>query len=423
MPGTSRRPRIVAFAHNCDPARGSEEAAGWVWARLLAGFGDTWVLIRASPEREAAIASAMPTIPERDWLHVVEVPLPSWAEFRRRFGDIWGLSGLEYVAWQWAALRRARRLDRTMHFDVAWHLTWANVWIGSFASMIGPPFILGPVGGAVAPPWRLAATLGWRGLTYEILRAIVHAAARYLNPLARLSWTNARLILVQNQETLQWLPRSTRSRTVVFPNPILEAPPPRRQPREARPRRTALFAGRLEPLKGVALAIETMVALPDWDLVICGAGEDLERLRQLANRLGVAGRVDFRGWQSRAEVLRLMRDEADAMLFPSFHEEGGYAVVEALASGCPVITLDRGAPPILGATAVRSGTKHETIERLAAAMREVAVVAHENLPVRDLATCREVIRKHLIEHGFLQPDGPIGRAATAGETPAFATRR
>ena len=55
---------------------------------------------------------------------------------------------LYYVLWQLAALREARRLADERPFDLVWHLTLANAWIGSTASLLGIPFVYGPVGGA-----------------------------------------------------------------------------------------------------------------------------------------------------------------------------------------------------------------------------------------------------------------------------------
>jgi glycosyltransferase involved in cell wall biosynthesis len=42
---------------------------------------------------------------------------------------------------------------------------------------------------------------------------------------------------------------------------------------------------------------------------------------------------------------------ADVLLFPSFHDSGGWVVAEALRVGCPVLCLDLGGPPnLVGAT-------------------------------------------------------------------------
>jgi glycosyltransferase involved in cell wall biosynthesis len=187
-----------------------------------------------------------------------------------------------------------------------------------------------------------------RGVLYELARDLARLAGRYLNPFARLAWERAEVILAQNPETVNWLPRRHRSKASVFPNALvaadgLPAAPATRPPGG----RTALFVGRLIPWKGGAIAIEAIARAPDWRLVVLGDGPDRRRLERLAHRLGVAERVEFRGWQPREEVWRVMREEADVLLFPSVHDEAGWVVVEALSQGLPVLCLDHGGPPVV----------------------------------------------------------------------------
>ena len=101
------------------------------------------------------------------------------------------------------------------------------------------------------------------------------------------------------------------------------------------------------PLKGGHLAVRAIAGLPDWRLVVCGDGPDEAKLRAEAAALGIADRVEFRGWRQRDEVLRAMADEADVLLFPSLHDEAGLAVAEAAAIGLPIVCLDRGGPPVI----------------------------------------------------------------------------
>jgi glycosyltransferase involved in cell wall biosynthesis len=58
---------------------------------------------------------------------------------------------------------------------------------------------------------------------------------------------------------------------------------------------TLLYAGRLLPFKRVSLAIEALARLRGWRLIICGEGPHEKRLRDLAQRLGVIDRIEFRG--------------------------------------------------------------------------------------------------------------------------------
>jgi glycosyltransferase involved in cell wall biosynthesis len=225
--------------------------------------------------------------------------------------------------------------------------------------------------------WNLVSILGTRGAIFEAARASARTIARYANPLARLPWSRADLILVQNHETRDWLPARHRDKTVVFPHVVLDLPRIDHRARPERPRSKALFVGRLLPWKGVGLALRALVLLDGWELLVCGRGPDQPRLERLARKLGVGHRVQFLGWISESQREDLMRREADVLLFPSIHDEGGFVVAEALAAGLPVVCLHRGGPPEIGGTAVVPTDVSSTVADLAQAVRD----AH-HAPVR-----------------------------------------
>ena len=186
-----------------------------------------------------------------------------------------------------------------------WHLTWATAWYGSLAAFAGLPFVYGPVGGCVGTVWRLLPSSGGKGASYEVVRELTRGIARYANPLARQSWRRADLILAQNAETRDWFPRRHRAKTRLFPNAVIREDhfEGLDSPVEAASRHpTALFAGRLEPWKGVFLCLHTLALLPEWRLVICGAGRDEQRMHRLAQELGVGDRVVWTGWLPQEEL-------------------------------------------------------------------------------------------------------------------------
>lgn len=113
----------------------------------------------------------------------------------------------------------------------------------------------------------------------------------------------------------------------------------------ARP--SLVVAARLEPLKGVELALEALAALPTPRplLRIAGGatGDDgyVTHLRHLADRLGIAGDVEWLGPLNRCDLADLMR-QATIMLVPSYSETYGLVALEASASGVPVVASNAG---------------------------------------------------------------------------------
>jgi glycosyltransferase involved in cell wall biosynthesis len=104
--------------------------------------------------------------------------------------------------------------------------------------------------------------------------------------------------------------------------------------------RTIVSLGRLAQEKNHALMIRSfarIAASADARLVIAGDGPLRSDLERLGRELGVADRVVFLGWLS--NPFPLLR-EAGAFCLSSEYEGFGYALIEAMACGCPVIATD-----------------------------------------------------------------------------------
>ena len=351
--------RVLVFAYACEPGIGSEPGAGWIWSRMLARMGEVWVITRES-NREA-IAAAFNAIPEREALHFEFVDSPTeYALLEAR--DQGRAPLLPTVAGRCLLPSSSAVTKDLVRSD--WHLTWANAWLGTLAPLLPGRFVYGPVGGGVGMDWNFIATLGIRGTVFEVARALSRATARVLNPLARLPWRRSELILVQNPETRAWLPARYREKAVVFPHIVLDEQAVEWVgPTHDAPTRRALFVGRLLPWKGVVMALQVMVLLPDWTLIVCGDGYDLRRLRRRVHHLELDDRVTFLGWVEPDHVRELMHQEADVFLFPSLHDEGGWVIAEALAAGLPVICLDRAGRQRSAATGSLARTSHRQPRR------------------------------------------------------------
>ncbi|MBK6779448.1 MAG: glycosyltransferase [Gemmatimonadetes bacterium] len=116
------------------------------------------------------------------------------------------------------------------------------------------------------------------------------------------------------------------------------------------------FVGRLIPEKGLDSLFRACVKLLGrWRLTVVGSGPAQESLEQLAERLGIASRVTWRGPVPSGELHHLWR-ELDCLVVPSrttpqwvetFHP----ALVEAMGHGVTVVGTDAGALPELIDTA------------------------------------------------------------------------
>jgi D-inositol-3-phosphate glycosyltransferase len=109
-------------------------------------------------------------------------------------------------------------------------------------------------------------------------------------------------------------------------------------------RPTLLFVGRIQPLKGLSIAVQALHELrtPDARLVVVGGPSgtegpaELERVRRTVRDLGLDDRVTFVEPQEHHRLSTYYR-AADVVVVPSRSESFGLVALEAAACGIPVV--------------------------------------------------------------------------------------
>ena len=183
-----------------------------------------------------------------------------------------------------------------------------------------------------------------------------------------------------------------RAPIAVIPNGVEVPPQAARQPRPPNAPRRALFLSRVHPKKGLPLLLDAWAEVrpAGWELVVAGPDEDghQAQLETQAARLGLS-EVSFLGSIDNDKKWDLYRS-ADLFVLPTYSENFGVVVAEALAAGVPVLTTT-GAPwselqthragwwvepsPRLLAQALRASTEIPDEERAAMGARGRALVA------------------------------------------------
>jgi glycogen(starch) synthase len=108
-------------------------------------------------------------------------------------------------------------------------------------------------------------------------------------------------------------------------------------------RRWVVFAGRLVPEKGVRELLEAFerVSKGDVGLLLVGDGPERRSLEAAARERRITHRVRFVGAVPHREVAGYLQ-HADLVVVPSWFEERGRAVLEAMAVGTPVVATNVG---------------------------------------------------------------------------------
>ena len=100
-----------------------------------------------------------------------------------------------------------------------------------------------------------------------------------------------------------------------------------------------MSAGRHAPQKGFDTLLRAFDQLETADvkLILLGEGNETASLRSLARELGIEDRVDFPGFVD--NPFSYMRG-ANVFVLSSWYEGFGNVLIEAMATGCPVVSTD-----------------------------------------------------------------------------------
>jgi glycosyltransferase involved in cell wall biosynthesis len=125
------------------------------------------------------------------------------------------------------------------------------------------------------------------------------------------------------------------------PTPELQSQRSKRHPK------IFICSGRLIERKGQQYLLQAADLLQNrgqrgnFKVVLVGTGDNEGQLRQQCNRLALLDTVQFAGFVDREAMPRYYA-EADVFILPSYNEGMSIALLEALASGLPVVVTDTG---------------------------------------------------------------------------------
>ena len=339
-----RSMKILVSAYACEPDKGSEPGAGWNIVNRLAEHHEVWVITRAN--NRASIESVLKEEPV-DALHFVYHDLELLLRPKRLPGGIYWYCYL----WQLSLIKVAKALHAQVGFDVTHELTLGSVRFPSSLWKLDIPFVLGPVGGFDEAPLSFWQDFGSAGILKESARIAANRIV-FGDPLVRRTYDAAAAVLAVSPQTAQRLRPlvSDSQRMQVLPIIGVSAEDvatgaSRPHTREVGGR--VLFVGRLVHWKGAHLALRAValarVQVPSMKLRIHGHGPFAPRLYRLVDELGLTDAVTMTRRLPMADVYALYSAH-DIFLFPSLHDSGGIAPLEAMAARLPVVCADIGGP-------------------------------------------------------------------------------
>lgn len=329
--------KVLLSAFACDPTKGSEPSYGWNWALGLAAQGLDVHCLTRDDNRE--FVESYPT-PERLFFHYIKLPFGLEGLYKLSQPTMY----LYYIIWQWAAYKKARALNKNIGFNLVHHVTWGSVQLGSFMYKLNLPFIFGPAGGGQQSPVAFKKYFGNSWETEQKRERVSRFFLKF-NPACKAMLSKAAAIWVPNPDTAA-LVKKNGSSTVHYTIDAALAPaffPANFTPKVCRPAElNLLWIGRLMPRKGVLLVVEVMKELqqyPGITLTIVGDGEQKAPLLASIQEKGLSKSVFWKGAVAFEDVKAYYASH-DVFFFTSLRDSGPAQLVEAMAYGMPVVTIN-----------------------------------------------------------------------------------
>ncbi len=333
------RGRVLLLAYYCSPERGSEYTEGWNRALQCAEEFDTWVICQGGPTEEQ-ITRYLRTHGPVPGLNFEFLPFSPWEEPLSRAR---GLEWIMYNFWQRRALGVARRLHERLAFDLIHQVTCIAFREPGYAWKLDVPFVWGPIAGTENYPWRFLGEANFTNAACEFIRTITNGFQLRFSRRVRQAARKASALLASNSCGRQQMQQHHGVAPALMSDAGISAVAHVERPvRAAGSPLRILWSGQFVARKALSLLLKAIAQLPPdvpVQLRVLGRGRMERRWKLLADKLGLGDRVEWLGWLPYQEALQ-QYSWADVFAFTSLRDAMGNVVLEALASGLPVVCLD-----------------------------------------------------------------------------------
>lgn len=372
--------QLLMVASTVSPRWGSEGAVGWNWlARVPSEWSTTLVTSRECADEVRwglAHGHKVPTLahltsPAESWRpqprNKFLARINEWFKFRYNLGSL---------------RETADQLIRNSKFGVIHQTTIASWRAGMPFHQTGMPTVWGPIGGGESFPWRYASETSVINWIFEGGRSLSSILASN-DPAVVSAVRGVDVIIVTNRQTEEKLRSLGRIKPIVRQPMVITRRKFDAIRNEASTKHQdkirIISGGSIEGRKGFALTIKALSRLQrrgiHADFTITGLGMELPKLRELAQKCGVADRVHFEPALDNSAYIRKLA-QSHIFCFPSLRDNSPVTLLEAMAAGCVPIVLNNGGPS--ETVDSRCGivlpleSPQQTVERIADAVAELS---------------------------------------------------
>lgn len=361
----------ILSAYSCLPNSGSENGLGWNTLLSAAKVLEKVYLV-TKKSNAIKIEKWKEQNVDMFWnVEFVYVDIPT--VIRKMPGHMGQIIRYEYF--QRKLVEVVKGVTSKDKIDFCQHVTWASFIRKNYLYELGLPVILGPVGGGEMIPKQVDCTLSIKERMTEWLRynAVKKVSTSKIHEKI---FDTAVLILTTTNESKMMIPKKYHNKIIVEQAIGIDKTDYKKKAKQSNEKFIVLMSGRMLYWKGFDIGIEAFKKFaemcPDVELHIFGDGEkrkELERLSQTSKTI-----IHFHGNVSHNEMLKYYKN-GTVFLNCSLHDSGSFVVLESMANGLPVITINTGGPSVLTdescAIRVNPSRVNNMVNEIADALREL----------------------------------------------------
>ena len=334
---------IVYIAYSCSPYHGSEDRIGWKVPLESANNGNSVTVITKIEHKQDIEHFCKGNSVENIRFVYIDIP--------RIYKELY--KGILYSGrlnlWQKRAFQIVKNICEEEQIDLIHQITPVEFRsIGSYNKIQNVKFICGPLGGGEQVPKALKPYIE----SYKVVETIRTVANKWYRFKLSCKFSFCDEILFANEETKQYLKRCVAknqeaivaTEIAIDKTELVDASKLNDKYLVNKTQKIRfLVAGRIIYRKGYDFLLDALKHIPenlDYECCILGEGPELKKLKDKCAGTILSEKVKFLGKVPYSEIQKEY-ERADVFIMPSLRETTGSVLLEAMANGLPVITINR----------------------------------------------------------------------------------
>jgi len=325
---------ILIIALDINPSMGSEAGKAYKWLKIISHYYNAEVITQIKHKKD--ITENMLQNVNYSFIKICNPILYNFLTNLKMYNILYKL----YI-------KKARVIInekiKTVNYSLIHCLTPSGMHSYNKLYKLNIPVLIGPVGGAIEYPKCFKQYMTFSYIMRNFFYSMIKRSKAWIN-----YYQNSRHIIIGTEYIKKHLPKECLVKTTIIFDTTVDTDIFTPKKRENEDIVKIIFCGRLELLKGCMIILYALNNLikkgyKNIQLSIIGNGSRYREMEKYINKNNLQKYVSMIGNISHKEVIQYLQD-SDIFCLPTLRENGGGAILEAMACGLPIVTTNYGGP-------------------------------------------------------------------------------